>query len=539
MTTLQKSMVIAISATLLMFLVGLSIWANQEHMGILVSDLNPVDANAVVESLKTQGVRYELSSDQRTIYVPEKQVGPLKLKIAGENIFTSENVGFEKLDSPGLTTTDFTQKNQYWRAHENRLAKTLMDGMPHLIKSAKVNITPQNDSIFISDKQDAKASVQLNLRSNRVPPEESIQSVMHYVAYSIEGLKPENVFVTDQLGRMLSKRDSQAKISDTQRKLQLELEDSFAVKVKEQLEPAVGVGKVLVSATVELDFDNVKINEDIFDPQGQVERSVEDIADKITKREDRLGIPGTPTNIAPADAEADGGNVIETRDYKKTMTNFEISRTRRDVEKSPGSIKRVALSVLLDEKTTWERSPRGTLEQRPVAWTPEELDKFRNIVIGAIGINNARGDVVIVESSSFAPSTNPQEEESARRQYWIDLAKILAPFAILFLAFISWLIYKVATREKPVVPVEESELVTVEEIEATDGEDMAEQPPPTKTLAELRAEIEQEINAETASQGPESQRREIIKQRISEIITLDPENAASLVRSWLVDDEAK
>jgi len=535
LTTLQKSMVIAISVVLVMFLVGLSVWAGQERLSILISDLNPIDANAVVESLKQQGVRYELSSDQRTIYVPEKQVSHLKLKIAGENILTGDQFGFEKLDSPGLTTTDFTQKTNYRLSLEKKLAKHIVDGLPRLVKNAKVNITPQNDSIFISEKEDAKASVLLNLMSNRIPQEENIQSIMHYVAYSVEGLKPENVFVSDQLGRLLSKRDSQSKITDAQRKMQLEQEDAMVVKVKEQLEPAVGVGKVMVSATVELDFDKVQINEEKFDPQGQIERSMETEEERSTKRDERLGIPGTPTNVAPADAGAEGANIVESKDYRRTTTNFDNSVTRRAVEKSPGSVKRVSVSVLLDQKTTWERDSRGNPEQKSVEWTPEELEKFRNLVIGAAGIDNARGDIVTVDSLGFAPTTNPQEEAAARRQQLMDLAKILAPFAILLLAFIGWLVYKIVTREK-VVPVEEPALISIEEIV---GDEMVDTPPQkAKTLAELRAEIEQEISAETASQAPESQRREVIKQRISEVITTDPETAASLVRSWLVDDEA-
>ena len=534
MSTLQKSMVIAISVVLVMFLAGLGIWAGQEHLTVLVSDLNPVDANAVVESLKQQGVRYELSSDQRTIYVLEKQASQLKLKIAGENILTGEKFGFEKLDSPGLTTTDFTQKTNYRLAQEKNLEFILVDGMKGLIKGAKVKITPQNDSIFISDKEDAKASVILNLYNNRIPQEELIQSIMHLVAYSVEGLKPENVFVSDHLGRLLSKRDSQSKITDAQRKMQLEQEDTLVVKVKEQLEPAVGVGKVLVSATVELDFDKVQINEEKYDPQGQVEHSMETEDDRSTKRDERLGIPGTPTNIAPADAGAEGSNIVESRDYKRVTTNFDNSITRRAVEKSPGSVKRVSVSVLLDQKTTWERDTRGYPERKLVDWTPEELEKFRNLVIGAAGIDNSRGDIVTVSSLEFAPTTNPQEEEAARRQNLIELAKILAPFAILLIAFIGWLIYKFVTREK-VVPVEEEPaLISIEEV---DGEEMVDKPAPPKTLAQLKAEIEQEINAENASQAPEAQRREVIKQRISEIIISDPENAASLVRSWLVDDD--
>jgi flagellar M-ring protein FliF len=317
--------------------------------------------------------------------------------------------------------------------------------------------------------------------------------------------------------------------------MQRDEEDYLVGKVREQLEPAVGIGKVMASARVELDFDKVKITEDLFDPQGQVERAVITHDEKSSRREPPLGIPGTPTNVAPADAQADGGNIWEMKEIKDTNTNYEISNTYRVTEKSPGSIKRVTISVLLDEKTVWEKDAKGNFEPKPVPWGAEELEKFRKLVVGATGIDNARGDIVTVDSLSFAPTGNPQEEVNARRQYWLDLARVLSPFAIILIGFIGWLVYKVITRPKE-IPAEETALVQVEEVEA-EGEDMADIPQAPKTLAELKAEIEAEINAENAENAPEQQRREIIKERIIEIISADPETAASLVRTWLIDDD--
>jgi flagellar M-ring protein FliF len=535
LTTIQKSMVAAITAVLFVAFLGLIIFANQERMAVLHSDLNTVDANAMVEHLKKNRIRHELSSDNRTIYVPEKQVSRLRLMIAGEGILSGEKLGFEKLESPGLTTTDFSMRTSYRLAQQNALEKTLREGLPHLIKNAKVTITPAKESVFVADKEESKAAVLLTLISNRVPPEENTVTIMNLVASAVEGLKPENVVISDQYARQLNKRDTQAKVTDNQRRMQRDEEDYLVEKVREQLEPAVGIGKVMASARVELDFDKVKITEDLYDPQGQVERAVQTHDEKSTRREPPLGIPGTPTNVAPADAQADGGNIWETKDIKDSITNYEISNTYRVTEKSPGSIKRVTISVLLDEKTVWEKDAKGNFEKKPVPWGTEDLEKFRKLVVGATGIDNARGDIVTVDSLSFAPTANPQEEVDARRQYWLDLARVLSPFAIILIGFIGWLVYKFITRPKE-IPAEETALIQVEELE-DEGDIMEEKPQAPKTLAELKAEIEAEINAENAENAPEQQRREIIKERIIEIVASDPETAASLVRTWLIDEE--
>jgi flagellar biosynthesis/type III secretory pathway M-ring protein FliF/YscJ len=59
---------------------------------------------------------------------------------------------------------------------------------------------------------------------------------------------------------------------------------------------------------------------------------------------------------------------------------------------------------------------------------------------------------------------------------------------------------------------------------------------PVRSVSEIQAEIEAELNAEGASGAPEAQRRSLIKKRIQESTTADAETIASLVRSWIIED---
>jgi flagellar M-ring protein FliF len=352
------------------------------------------------------------------------------------------------------------------------------------------------------------------------------------VASGVSGLNPESVTIIDQWGRFLTKKKTPSNITEAQKQLQQEEEEKIVSRIKGQLEPVLGIGKVMASATVELNFDMVNIDQKTFDPQSQVERAVEQIDEKIQKRPGPLGVPGTPTNIAPADPGLGDTDIIENKEFAHSITNYELSETKTVTEKSPGSIKRITVSVLLDHRTTFEKDERGRSVMQPVAWTEDELVKYRNQVSAAAGIDTMRGDVVSVENLSFAPA-DPRIEEAAKRQYWIDMAKFAAPFALLFLSALVWVAYKLATRKKE-LPPEEATLIHVEEIEE---EPIEKTPIQTKSLEELKAEIEEEFKAQDDSQAPEVQRREVIKQRISGIMLSDPENAASLVRSWLIDED--
>ncbi|HJW34475.1 MAG TPA: flagellar basal-body MS-ring/collar protein FliF [Holophagaceae bacterium] len=535
MTSTQKAVVGAISLTVVLALAGLIFWAGQEQMDVLASNLAPTDANAMVESLKKQGVPYDLSSDQRTLYAPKDKVGELRLKFAGEGILTGDKLGWEKLENAPLTADDFSRKVMHRRALEADLAKTIKSLQQ--VQDAVVHISPVSDSPFISDKEEAKASVVLKLRGSRVLPEENTSAIQNLVAASVEGLKSDQVVVVDQHSRILSRsgRDPMVGASDSQKKVAREEEEHLVSRVNELLEPVVGLGKVRATAHVELDFDKVKLNEERFNPQEQVERSINTKEEKVTKRDGSTGVPGTPSNVAPATGGGAQAGVLEQSEKKESTTNFEISKTIRAVEQAPGSVKRLTLSVIVDSATVWEKDAKGDQVAKAVARTPDELKKIRDQVASAVGFNPQRGDQLTVENIAFASTSNPVEEAEAKRQFWIDLAKQFAPTLfwiivgglMLFFLVIPMLKRLSEAINKP-VPLR----IAGEE----GGLHLTPKMAPVKTMQELEAEIEAELNLAGASQAPEAKRREMMKRRIQEVGVEDPESIAALVRSWLLED---
>ncbi len=542
MTTTQKTMVGLILAVVILALAGIGIWAGQASMATLATNLAPSDANAIVESLKKQNVPYDISSDQKTIYVPDKQVSELRLKIAGEGLLTGDKLGFEKLETPSLTTTDFTQKVVHRRAMEADLAKTIKSLQQ--VQEAVVHITPSNDSPFITEKEDAKASVLLKLRGSSMLPDENTQAIVNLVAASVEGLKPENVVVIDQHSRTLSRtgKDSTVGASDSQKKIQREEEDHLVRQVTDLLSPVVGQGKVLATAHVELDFDKVKISEERFDPQGQIERSVQQKEEESAKREGMAGVPGTPSNVAPATGGALPAGVLENTKKKDTTTNYEISKTVQATERAPGTIKRVSLAVIVDHATTWDKDPKGNPVEKLQPRTAEELKKLKEQVTSAVGLVEKRGDTLTVENIAFAPTANPKEEAEASKQKLLDLAWQFAPTvgwlilgAIVFFMVVLPMLKKLSAALNKPSPLR----IEGAEGEGGTGGSPRRKPTPTKSVSELEAEIEAELNAEGASTAPESQRRQLIRKRVQDSSSQDPETIASLIRSWMLEDTGR
>jgi flagellar M-ring protein FliF len=542
MSATQRTMVAAISLTVLLVLGGLGIWAGQESKSVLAANVSPQEASSIVSQLDKMQVPYELSTDQRTILVPESKVGQLRLKFAGDGLLSGDKLGFEKLENAGLGTTDFSQKVIHRRAMEAQLAKTIMSLQQ--VSEATVHITPANDSPFLTDKEDAKASVLLKLRGARILPDDNTQAIVNLVAASVEGLKPEQVVIIDQYSRILSRtgRDPMVGASDSQKKVAREEEDHLVRRVTELLEPVVGIGKVRATAHVDLDFDKVKINEERFDPQGQVERSVMQKDEKVQKRDSGAGVPGTASNVAPANAGAAASGIIENSEKKETTTNFEISKTVSATERATGTVKRVTLAVIVDHIGTWEKDAKGEPVLKQTPRSAEELKKIRDQVAAAVGIQPKRGDELTVEDMAFATlQVNPKEEAEAKKQFWVDLGRQFLPsliwglagFVVFFMIILPMLKRMSAAINRP-APMR---------VASADGGDpgsaasmAARKNAQVKSMTEIEAEIEAELNADAAFSAPEARRRELIRKRLQEGSTEDPETMASLVRSWLLEE---
>jgi flagellar M-ring protein FliF len=462
-------------------------------------------------------------------------VGELRLRFAGDGLLTGDKLGYEKLETPALTTTDFTQKVVHRRAMEADLAKTIR-GLQQ-VQDAVVHISPSNDSPFVTEKEDAKASVVLKLRGGRGLSDDNTAAIQNLVAASVEGLRPDQVVVVDQYSRILSRagKDPMVGASDAQKKVAREEEAHLVRQVNDLLEPVVGLGKVRATAHVELDFDKVKINEERFNPQEQVERSVNQKEEKVTKRDGTSGVPGTPSNVAPATGGATQAGLLEEQQKKESTTNYEISKTVRAIDQAPGTIKRLTLSVIVDNATLWEKDAKGDPVAKVVARTPDELKKLRDQVASAVGLDPKRGDQLTVENIAFAPLTNPKEEAEARRAEWLEFGKgLVGP--------VLWAIFGLAALFMVVIPMLKrlSAAINKPSPLRLPGEDelvlAAPKVSPVKSVAELEAEIEAELNAAGASQAPEAKRREMMKKRIQDAATEDPESIAALVRSWLLED---
>ncbi|MFW5787464.1 MAG: flagellar M-ring protein FliF, partial [Halanaerobiales bacterium] len=91
-------------------LVFLIIFAGEGDYAVLFSQLDPEDADAIVNNLEEQGIPYKLENNGATIKVPADQLHKTRLDMAGEGLPGKGLVGFEIFDESQFGTTDFERK---------------------------------------------------------------------------------------------------------------------------------------------------------------------------------------------------------------------------------------------------------------------------------------------------------------------------------------------------------------------------------------------------------------------------------------------
>lgn len=246
---------------LLFLVVTTIIFVQKPKMEVLYSGLSPETASAMTEKLQELKVPYELVDEGKTILVNADKKYQLRLDLANE-VNLSGVIGFESFNETRFGETDTDKRVRFLVALQGELTRTIeeMDE----VESANVHIALPQSSLFIRDEKEASASILLRLKSNAVMDTKNVKSIMSFVSHSVEGLKPENVTVMDVQGNLLSEGIAEgseldtSKISASQLALKQQYEKEFSQSILSMLEKMRGVGKAIVRANVDIDFDKVE-----------------------------------------------------------------------------------------------------------------------------------------------------------------------------------------------------------------------------------------------------------------------------------------
>src|SRR5205809_5513568 len=102
------------------------------------------------------------------------------------------------------------------------------------------------------------------------------------------------------------------------------------------------------------------------------------------------GVPGTAANLPRPESTPAKTKLASSR--QSESVTYQTSRTVKHTRIPQGAVKRLSVSVLVDQGVRWEKQ-----QQVLVPPTPEKMKMIHDLVAGVIGFNAARGDQLTVE----------------------------------------------------------------------------------------------------------------------------------------------
>ncbi|WHO38274.1 flagellar basal-body MS-ring/collar protein FliF [Sphingobium sp. AP49] len=375
----------------------------------LFRGLPDADKSAVAQVLDQSGIHYGFDNSG-AMTVGEGDYFKAKMMLAAQGLPKSAPDGNSMIDSLPMGASRAVEGEKLRSAREMDLARTIeaIDS----VESAKVHLAVEPPSVFLRERSKPSASVMLRLAQGRSLTDQQVSAIVHLVASSIPELNPEDISVVDQNGRLLSNNDGNAG-DDRQLAIQTRIEDRYRQSVVALLTPILGDGKFSTEVHAELNFAERQATRETY-PQDEARLRAEQGSwssdERGQKAGEASGIPGALSNQAPVNptvtqTNPNGQAVTQGQTAEQQPAtpglppmkteetfnrSFELGREVSVTKDAIGTVKRLSVAVALD--TGADGKPRSA----------QEIAALEALVKGAIGFDQARGDVVALSARSFA-----------------------------------------------------------------------------------------------------------------------------------------
>ena len=382
-------------------------------------DLTEADRQVAYDALLSAG-SFGAYLDKSTgqLMVPENEYFDAKLFLASQNIPRSASSGgFEELLANDSMTRSRNMEAAQLKEFDEQELKETIEAI-YSIKSARVQIARPQQSVFVRDREPAKASVYVEPYGGRIISVSNIQAIVHLVSSSVPFLPPENVAVINNSGVLLtasSGENAQMQTATKQIEQKQALEADYRNRIEQIMSRFVGFDKVRSEVDIVLDFTQIETTYEDFDKGGTggITRSeILNVDEQETMNGEEGAAAGTFVQAPEQTDPVQGENSKQTS--SSTTKNYELDREIRYVKNQVGVIDRLTVSVAFDRneflRTNGEPLADGSL---PNELSDQQLSSLERLIKGAIGFDENRGDVVtLVPMVFYQPVLEDPEPET-------------------------------------------------------------------------------------------------------------------------------
>jgi len=523
----QKIALMIAVAAIIALIVGIWMWGQAPEYRVLYSNLSDRDGGAIIDSLQQQNIPYKFSEGGGALLVPADKVHEVRLHLASQGLPKGSLVGFELMENQKFGTSQFLEQVNYQRALEGELARSMQTLAA--VQAARVHLALPKPSVFVKEQLKPSASVVLTLFPGRTLDAGQINGIIHLISSSVADMPAKNVTVLDQSGSMLSpnKDGSDTPLDATQIKYVRQIEQDYIKRIESIVAPLVGADNVHAQITADIDFSQAEQTAETFGPNQPPNqaalRSQQTLEQRNGGTQTPAGVPGALSNQPPvpatapivipasAVAEAAGGSGASMR--KEATTNYEVDRTIRYTKLPVGSIKRLSVAVIVNNRMVADKNGKTT--SKPLS--DDERKQIEALVKEAMGFNASRGDSLNVLNSAF---NEEKEAPVAELPLWKQPEMIaLAKDGLRYLIVAGIALYLLLGVIRPAFKNIENARKQAEEEKIRQAE-------------EERAAKEQEAQAQGQTATPYEQNLQDVKQMAHQ----DPKLVASVIKEWVTQE---
>jgi len=514
-----------------------------------ITDQNVLDR--IVRRIDEEGIKSSVSSTGLVQVADESTARRVRSILIREDLVPKGTDPWDIFDKERWTTNDFRDDMSFRRAQTQLVTnhiKALDD-----VDNANVTIVFPEKELFAADQNPVTASVIITPKpgsdittfpQNR----KKIEGIQKLLKFAVEGLKDENIVITDLNGNVLNDfKDFAAGdrllLIEREQKLIQQLETKYRADILRSLQNIYTADRVRdLNIKIEMDMSKTNVDSEEYTPITIKPRTPglayddSEIVKSITLSSSMSETKWEGTGFNP---EGPGGTEGQTPPSFKDLSNLygkmiqetkvqneAINKKKIQKDVSP-QIGRMSVSVNIDGTWKWKydenRNPviaeDGSIERVYSPIPDEDLFKAVMLVQGAIGYNAARSDFVTVQNIKYDRTKEFGDEDAAyfrRKQVQTTIIAIIAGLTLLLLGFIIFRAIKSEIERR--------------KRQAEKDRQMREQA--LRESEMLRAEQD---NVNVSISVEERSRMELMESVVN-LAKEHPEDCAKLIRTWLLEE---
>lgn len=412
LSTSWKIGIVAMVVTLVTITAGV-LYVSQPNLKPLATGLSETQSSAIVHKLDELKITYKLT-EGGTIMVDGKELSRIRMELAGSGLTEDNEVGFALFDRINLQMTEFSEQVNYLRALQGELSETIKS-LPGVAK-VRVHLNIPKASLLTEEHNVPTASVMVTLRPGARLSKNQCRGILKLVASSVEGMKTENVTLTDTTGNLLYTGEEELSGGGTGAEAEDQVSRQLQRSAQQVLDNVVGPGRGVANVRVEFQKDVRKIEKTVVETNKDGKGY--EVSHKTTS-EDYLGTSKSaggpqeaaianvtvPPGGAPVNTAGNATTVKESAEgnkpkYRQTLdqVEFEYGHRTETVQEDPQRIRRVTASVVIDGGVKLDKSGQDALQKA---------------ISMAIGIDGERGDECSVQVLPFAREDEAKADAAA------------------------------------------------------------------------------------------------------------------------------